>query len=241
MKAPIFTSDVAKELPIMIKDASHDGKIYSSFYCTGNMNRPEKLDQRVCLFGNMCYDKKTKEFNYYKPVGTVKRPKLFDPANGLLYDFHYNRFKFVRIGTARAEALHTQNEFSPIIVDGSVPLDKRDENYMSALHVLWKYFDLPNFNLGHTLWEDMASSYISMIVRIRAIVCSGDSASMEGVVWNHFPHLTKLYYQVRNESDYVWDIPNIRDTRNYASVVVKMPRLKELIETALENSAFETL
>ncbi|CAF0953377.1 unnamed protein product [Didymodactylos carnosus] len=63
-----------------------------------------------------------------------------------------------------------------------------------------------------------------------------ESASMESYSWNYFHHFTKLYYQIRGPEDYVLDMPNTDDVRNYASPIIKMNRLKELVDTAIENS-----
>ncbi|CAF1662828.1 unnamed protein product, partial [Didymodactylos carnosus] len=127
------TSD--EEQSITVKDRLYgNNEKYSSFYCTGSMNRPEKLDQRVCLFRNICYDKHIKEFNYYKPITSNKHPILFHPRDGLIYNFFYKQFKFVRIGTAYREALKEQNYFSPIIINGSLPISDKNTIYLSTLH-----------------------------------------------------------------------------------------------------------
>ena len=63
----------------------------------------------------------------------------------------------------------------------------------------------------------------------------GSSASMEGMLLNHFPHFKKDYYQIYDSTDYVFDIPGTQDTRNDASILIKLDRLRLLIETALDD------
>ena len=61
----------------------------------------------------------------------------------------------------------------------------------------------------------------------------GSSASMEGMLLNHFPHFKKDYYQIYSADDYVFDFPGASDTRNDASIRINMTRLHLLIESAL--------
>jgi hypothetical protein len=63
----------------------------------------------------------------------------------------------------------------------------------------------------------------------------GESGSMEAAFWGAWPYLKKSYYQVRNESDYRMDARGYTDARWYASVVVKMDRIRELVDSALED------
>jgi hypothetical protein len=63
----------------------------------------------------------------------------------------------------------------------------------------------------------------------------GSSASMEGMLLNHFPHFKKDYYQIYGQQDYVFDFPGTSDTRNDASILVNVTRLHLLIESALED------
>jgi hypothetical protein len=63
----------------------------------------------------------------------------------------------------------------------------------------------------------------------------GSSASMEGMLLNHFPHFKKDYYQIYGKQDYVFDFDGATDTRNDASIIVNVTRLHLLIESALED------
>ena len=54
---------------------------------------------------------------------------------------------------------------------------------------------------------------------------------------NHFPHIRKLYYQVRSAEDYILDFPGASNTRYDASIMINMTRLKELIDVALQESS----
>ncbi|KAI8621953.1 hypothetical protein BC830DRAFT_1163288 [Chytriomyces sp. MP71] len=67
----------------------------------------------------------------------------------------------------------------------------------------------------------------------------GTSVSMEAPMWNHFPHVKKLYYQVWKASDFVSDVPGKAieelDWRYEASVNVDFERMDKLIEAAFED------
>ena len=67
----------------------------------------------------------------------------------------------------------------------------------------------------------------------------GESASMDAGFLNHFPHVRKLYYQIRSNHDYVLDFLGASNTRYDASILVNMTRLKELIDTSLYESPIE--
>ncbi|KAL0481080.1 NAD kinase [Acrasis kona] len=66
-------------------------------------------------------------------------------------------------------------------------------------------------------------------------VMANQSASMEGGYWNHFWHFKTMYYQVFDKSDWEWDFEGATNTRQDASIVIKMERIKDLIDTALEQ------
>lgn len=63
----------------------------------------------------------------------------------------------------------------------------------------------------------------------------GQSASMDGALMNHFPHVRKQYYQVYGPQDYEFDFPGTNNTREHASTVINMTRLQLLIDKALEE------
>ncbi|KAI8823328.1 hypothetical protein BJ741DRAFT_634421 [Chytriomyces cf. hyalinus JEL632] len=68
---------------------------------------------------------------------------------------------------------------------------------------------------------------------------AGTSVSMEAPMWNHFPFIKKLYYQVWGSQDFVSDIPGKSvedvDWRYEASVKVDFERMDKLIEAAFED------
>jgi hypothetical protein len=64
---------------------------------------------------------------------------------------------------------------------------------------------------------------------------AGSSASMEGMLLNHFPHFKKDYYQIYGQQEYVFDFDGATDTRNDASIIINVTRLHLLIESALED------
>lgn len=59
---------------------------------------------------------------------------------------------------------------------------------------------------------------------------SGISASMEAPFWNAWPHFSKIYYQVFSPDEYIFDLPNNTDTRDYASIIVNVSRLKHMLD-----------
>ena len=61
------------------------------------------------------------------------------------------------------------------------------------------------------------------------------SASMEGAFLNHIPHVTKLYYQIHGENEYVFDMPGTRNSREHGSIIINTTRLKTLIDKALDD------
>ncbi|KAJ3071048.1 hypothetical protein HDU98_005899 [Podochytrium sp. JEL0797] len=65
------------------------------------------------------------------------------------------------------------------------------------------------------------------------------SVSMEAPMWNHWPHVKKLYYQVWGAADLVSDVPGKTveqvDWRYEVSTRLDVGRLKSLIETAFED------
>ena len=63
----------------------------------------------------------------------------------------------------------------------------------------------------------------------------GSSASMEGMLLNHFPHFKKDYYQIYGPQDFVFDFPGASNTRDNASILVNTTRLHLLIESAFED------
>lgn len=70
----------------------------------------------------------------------------------------------------------------------------------------------------------------------------GESCSMEAVFWSAFPHLTKLYYQIKSPSDLIPDDGN--DDGQYRinySVVVNTTRLMRLIRPMLIRQGYGEL
>jgi len=52
---------------------------------------------------------------------------------------------------------------------------------------------------------------------------------MEGTMWDHFWHIRTTYYTVKEQSDYVFDFPSSKNTRDDASVVIKPIRLRKMV------------
>ena len=68
---------------------------------------------------------------------------------------------------------------------------------------------------------------------------AGESVSMEAPFWNYWPHVKKLYYQVRSKEELRPDDPSksLDDVswRDETSVQVDLTRLEALLEMAFEN------
>ncbi|KAJ3097344.1 hypothetical protein HDU97_004922 [Phlyctochytrium planicorne] len=68
---------------------------------------------------------------------------------------------------------------------------------------------------------------------------AGESVSMEAPFWNYWPHVKKLYYQVRSKDELRPDNPakSIDEIswRDETSVLVDLKRLSALLEQAFEN------
>ncbi len=65
---------------------------------------------------------------------------------------------------------------------------------------------------------------------------TGESAAMEGAFWNHWAHMKRNYYQVREQGvDWEYDHPDADDSRWYASVIISLDRIKSMIDGALED------
>ncbi|KAJ3217117.1 hypothetical protein HDU67_008494 [Dinochytrium kinnereticum] len=69
----------------------------------------------------------------------------------------------------------------------------------------------------------------------------GESVSMEAPFWNHWPHVKKLYYQIRSKEEMRSDDPtksiNEVSWRDEVSVSVNLERLEGLLEAAFEHMA----
>jgi hypothetical protein len=85
--------------------------------------------------------------------------------------------------------------------------------------------------------------YPKDIAKLFGDLKKGDSVGLESAFWGHFPHVKKLYYQVRNPAEVVkrqirdrkhWQ-PAQLDSRDFSAVNVNEERLRQLIDHALES------
>ncbi|CAF3138815.1 unnamed protein product, partial [Rotaria sp. Silwood2] len=124
---------------------------------TGNMNYQSAWHKRTCAFKNICYNKKKKVFQFYRKPGSIKTPILFEPKLGHIYDFNVNNHGFVGL-FARASPLQS---WGPTIVEEWLPSADK-VLYLEHVHVLFTHWYI-KFNPGHTIWEDIASTYFAMV------------------------------------------------------------------------------
>ncbi|CAF5003839.1 unnamed protein product, partial [Rotaria sp. Silwood1] len=94
---------------------------------------------------------------FYRKPGSIKKPVLFEPKLGHIYDFNINNHGFVGL-VARA---HHHESWGPIIVEEWLPSSDKVP-YLEHVHVLFMHWYV-SFNPGHVIWEDIASTYFAMI------------------------------------------------------------------------------
>ncbi|CAF3509515.1 unnamed protein product [Rotaria sp. Silwood1] len=129
----------------------------STWTCTGNMNYESDWRRRTCAFKNICYNKERKVFQFYRKPGSIKTPVLFDLKLGRIYDFNINNHGFVSLV---ARATHRESWGPTIVEEWLPPVDKVP--YLDNVHVLFMHWHV-SFNPGHVIWEDIASTYFSMV------------------------------------------------------------------------------
>ncbi|CAF0993443.1 unnamed protein product [Rotaria sordida] len=142
-----------------IHEANLSGRlnVQSAWTCTGNMNYESEWHQRTCVFNNICYNKTRKIFQFYRKPGGIKRPVLFEPKLGHIYDFNINNHGFVSLVTRPT----VHGSWGPTIVEELLP-SANEVPYLQHVHVLFMHWHVP-FNPGHIIWEDIASTYFAMI------------------------------------------------------------------------------
>ncbi|CAF1198809.1 unnamed protein product [Didymodactylos carnosus] len=135
LSTSIESSLTVNEVSISIPDNTEEkSKKYSTFSCVGNMNRESEWSKRVCRFHNICYDKRLKQFQYYKRPYSAARPILFEAKKGLIYDFNSSGNGFVGI-LCRMDSVY--KGWHPVIVNENLPNDKRMK-YLTNVHVIWR-------------------------------------------------------------------------------------------------------
>ncbi|CAF2144734.1 unnamed protein product [Rotaria magnacalcarata] len=129
----------------------------STWTCAGNMNYESEWYSRTCAFKNICYNKEKKVFQFYRKPGSVRKPVLFEPKLGHIYEFNMNNHGFVSLV---ARPSHKES-WGPTIVEELLPSPDKVP-YLEHVHVLFLHWYV-TFNLGHVTWEDIASTYFAMV------------------------------------------------------------------------------
>ncbi|CAF3882266.1 unnamed protein product [Rotaria sp. Silwood1] len=148
------------------------------------MNYESEWHQRTCAFKNICYNKERKLFQFYRKPGSIKKPVLFEPKLGHIYDFNINNHGFVGL-VARA---HHHESWGPTIVEEWLPSSDKVP-YLEHVHVLFMHWYV-SFNPGHVIWEDIASTYFAMI---RLNEYDRNAVLIE---YRHFPNKGDQFYRM---------------------------------------------
>jgi hypothetical protein len=138
---------------------------YSKFRCSGNDNDVNGHVERLCLFENVCFDRDSNSFKFYRRMDRVQSPVLFDSRLGPLDQFSHDNHGFVAVKQLLWAAAHSEHDtFAPHIVPGESPAVSSPDSTirLSSLHVLWSTWAQDD-NLGHVLWEEMAGIWYAMI------------------------------------------------------------------------------
>ena len=129
----------------------------SSWKCSGNMNYESEWHHRTCAFKNICYNKEKQLFQFYRRPDRIRKPVLFEPKLGHIYEFNINNHGFVGL-VARASE---RESWGPAVVDERLP-SRNEAPFLENVHVLFMHWYVP-FNPGHVIWEDIASPYFAMV------------------------------------------------------------------------------
>ncbi|ORY49772.1 hypothetical protein BCR33DRAFT_713392 [Rhizoclosmatium globosum] len=144
---------------------------HSHFSCLGNDNSIEGFRERICVFSNVCYRYNEDKWIYHsKKLVNPDNPNQFkDPTT--LFDSKYGeRTSFIE-GDHGFVALHQttdwwvnrENTWGPEIEFSSLPIHTSPANTLtlSPLHSVFAFW-ADDDNLGHLLWEEMATLFYSM-------------------------------------------------------------------------------
>lgn len=110
---------------------------YSRFRCIGDDNSDLASADRACVFMNLCYDRYTETFNYYRKN---KRPVLYDAHKGLIYDFKSYAYGFVYL------TYFEHHAWAPHVIEDTLP--SQDVTHIKRLHVLFRHWIPQYMNLG---------------------------------------------------------------------------------------------
>ncbi|KAI8852262.1 hypothetical protein BC829DRAFT_385543 [Chytridium lagenaria] len=138
---------------------------YSKFRCSGNDNDVDGYPERVCVFEHICHNVKSKEFTFHARENNLLDLFFFESKLGEMTDFYHEDHGFVAVKQLFFAAVQTPwDTFAPKIVKEKSPvfIHPKETTRVGPLHVLWSTW-AEDDNLGHLLWEEMASIWYSMI------------------------------------------------------------------------------
>ncbi|CAF3954742.1 unnamed protein product [Rotaria sp. Silwood1] len=152
------------------------------------MNYHHTWRYRTCSFRNICYDKSKKLFHFYQHPNSSRKPILFEPKEGHLYDFHFKNHGFVNL-VARPSR---HESWGPTIVDDLIPTV--DVTKLIQPHVLFLHWHVNRFNPGHVIWEDIFAPFLTM-VRL------GEYKHKQAVLieYKNFPPPDSKFHKLYNE------------------------------------------
>ncbi len=115
---------------------------FSKFRCTGDENNINTWPDRLCVFNNICYNVKMRQFEYYRRLRNPKFPLFFDSIQGMLSDFSIKRDGkgFLSL------ILRGGQSWAPFIIEQACPTV--NVTWLTNLHTLWKKYFQDN-NFGH--------------------------------------------------------------------------------------------
>lgn len=126
----------------------------SEYQCLGRQNVYEAIQRRSCKFENVCFDKKSKEYLFYQ---AGKEPVFYDRKRGPIYSFNDGIEHFIQLNAIPYE-WNPATYFTPTVVLGEPSTDYAVVNETIVLWATWSH----EFNMGHLVFEELASTYIAM-------------------------------------------------------------------------------
>lgn len=175
---------LGQSLPLAIRTGTGlpRSKQYSHMRCLGDLEEPSNLEDRTCLFSNICYNRTLQDFVYYSSSkNDGMAPIIYDHRSGSTFLFPKAQTKvqgsarqndgFVFLNYHRNsgppeswKADQPQTEggtltWSPQTMDGPIPVGYKHLPGTFA-------FNAPHrdvSNLGHVLWEDAFPILVNMI------------------------------------------------------------------------------
>lgn len=133
----------------------HENEKFSKFVCSGSENNIQMWPDRLCIFYDICYNRDTDHFYYFRSAQRKPKPLFYDSAKGMLFQFSESNDG---VGFLSLSA-DGNAPWAPVIINTSYP--ERNFTRLHQLHSLTKY-RFAEGNIGHGLWEDLGSISYSM-------------------------------------------------------------------------------